>query len=334
MTNSVLAHHWLPVDRALRDPTVTNISIYRHDRVIAEHSDGRRERLQGWSESRHWLDALMHLAVRVDRPLSEERPILDASWPEEDGWPGGARINCSIPPLARFPQATIRVPRSIATSLDVLTDKMFPKAALFTLRHILDARLNFVLTGLPGSGKTYLMRAMLSEVAHERLYIIEDTAELQLECDFAVEHCLGNSAVRVAASDSIRAALRTRIDRIILGELRDPDAVLNWLEAAEAGFDGCCATTHSTVGEGVILRLAGLVRRATKLDPEAARELVVANLHATIHVANVDGHGHRVVRIDRIEKNGVVTPLWRWQNDELRPNPKALDQFLSPRDRY
>jgi pilus assembly protein CpaF len=334
LKHALLAHHWQPVDGALRNPSVTNISIYRHDRVIAEHSNGAREELRGWISATALLDALNHLALTVDRPLNESTPIMDASWPEAIEWPSGARINCSVPPLSRWPQATIRVPRNVVTSLDLLAGRMVPHGAMLTLRHILEHRLNFVIAGLPGSGKTYLLRAMLSECTSDRFYIIEDASELQIDAELKIEHCLGNSAVQVAASDSIRAALRTRVDRIILGELRDPAAVFNWLEAAEAGFRGCAATLHAKPGEGVIHRMVGLIRRGSDLDPPAARELVLANIETVIHVDAVPGLGPRVVRIDAIEEGGALTPLWRWTKGELRPAPAALERFLQPRDKY
>jgi pilus assembly protein CpaF len=183
---------------------------------------------------------------------------------------------------------SLRIPGRTPFTLEALRDAGTVNDVGFTLlRTLIDERLNFLVTGGTGSGKTTILAALLGAVGErERLVIVEDSAELDPAHPHVVrmQSRLANAegAGALGLRDLVRQALRMRPDRIVVGEVRGPE-VVDLLMAINTGHDGCCGTVHANSADDVPARLEALGLTAG-LDARAVHALMGAGLDALVHV--------------------------------------------------
>jgi pilus assembly protein CpaF len=283
--------------------------------------------------------AIVHLVERVVAPLGlrldRASPMVDARLPD------GSRLHAVIPPLAvDGPCVTIR--RFGARAVELVEFGSGPAAVAF-LEWAVGAGWNLLVAGATSAGKTTLLNALSRAIPHiERVVTIEETAELRLaqphilrlEARPANAEGVGGVTVR----DLVRAALRMRPDRLVVGEVRSGEA-LDMLQALNTGHDGSMSTIHANGTADALARLETLVLMADSGLPLAAvRAQVSASVDAVVFVARRAGGARRVEGIAEVDGRGPggVRTLFARQGDRLvsvaRPTRPARRSDARPPD--
>jgi pilus assembly protein CpaF len=305
-----------PLEPLLADPTVTEVMINGPGRAYVE----RRGQLEPVALG---LDAasIVHLVERVVSPLGlrldRASPMVDARLPD------GSRLHAVIPPLAvDGPCVTIR--RFAAQPIRLDEFGVTPVEEAF-LRAMVEAGWNLLIAGATSAGKTTLLNALSRAIpAHDRIVTIEETAELRLAQRHVVRlearpaNSEGVGAVTVR--DLVRAALRMRPDRLVVGEVRGAEA-LDMLQALNTGHDGSLSTIHANGPADALARLETLVMLADSgLPLDAVRAQVVASIDAVVFVARRVGGVRRIEAIAEVGNDTSGThPLWEWNGTSLMP---------------
>jgi pilus assembly protein CpaF len=268
----------------------------------------------------------MHVIERILSPLGrrvdEASPLVDARLSD------GSRVNCVIPPLSLDgPLLTIRRFRRRGFSAEELVRSGTVTADLRDfLAGCVRARLNIVVSGGAGSGKTTLLNVLSSSIdAGQRIITIEDAAELRLgqahvlRLESRPPNLEGQGEVTIRAL--VRNALRMRPDRIIVGEVRGPEA-LDMLQALNTGHDGSMTTVHANSAADALRRVETLALMADVALPHAAvREQVATALDLVIHLERARDGRRRVVAVAEVVRVAAevgVRELYVLRDDEAR----------------
>ena len=219
------------------------------------------------------------VASSVGLTCNKDTPILSAELPRS-----GSRFQGILPPIVQRPTFTIRKKAVKIFSLeDYVSQEILKPAHADIIRHSIIARKNILIAGGTGSGKTTLTNAILNEISatQDRVVIIEDTQELQCNADDCVS--LRTKEECASMTDLLRATMRLRPDRIVIGEVRGPEA-LALLKAWNTGHPGGCATLHADSAERALSRLEQLVfeagvASANRLIAEAVNLIVFIEKH-------------------------------------------------------
>jgi pilus assembly protein CpaF len=285
-----------PLDPLLRAPGVTEVMVNGDGPVWIER-EGRLQRTD-----LHLTLAQVELLVeRIVGPLGlradRTAPIADARLPD------GSRVNVVVPPLAiDGPCVTIRRFAARAVPLDALC----PPGVAALLRWAVAARANVMVSGGTGAGKTTLLNALGAHLpAGERLVTVEDTAELQLPGEHVVRlegrPATADGLGAVGTRELVRNALRMRPDRILVGEVRGPEAI-DMLWAMNTGHEGSLSTCHANSPVDALRRLELMVLTAEQQLPlDAVRDQLAAALDLLVHVARLPGGDRRVVAVAEVD---------------------------------
>jgi pilus assembly protein CpaF len=245
------------------------------------------------------VNAIARLISR--READEKNPILEARLPD------GSRIAAMMPPIVQGITLTVRKFRENWFTLDELVENgMVPRTAADILRRAIDEHSNILVSGATGAGKSTLMKALLDLIPRdERIVLIEDTAEIPLK-----HQNRGSFEARsgVTIRDLVKASLRHRPDRLIVGEVRD-GAAYDLLQALNTGQLGSLSTLHASSAQNALSRLTRLALQAEVGLPFAAVQSEIGDaIHYVVHVAR-EGGRRRVTELIRI--NGFVDGHWR-----------------------
>ena len=284
-----------PIEDLLVDPTVTEVMVNEGGRCIFVEREGGVEAVAGRTlESRNLTVAIKNIARACGDEISETQPLLDARL--EDG----SRVAAMFPPCAvTGPILTIRK-FTRRYSLDELIEvgTLTPAVAA----HLTDAirtHQNVLLSGGTGTGKTTLLNALAALIpARDRIAVIEETAEIHLDKPNLLrlearraQAPLGQEAPLppVTIADLLRATLRHRPDRILVGEVRGAEA-FDLLQALNTGHLGSLSTIHANSAEQALMRLAHCVLTANVgLPHHSIREAIALAIHLVVHLARIDG---------------------------------------------
>jgi type IV secretion system protein TrbB len=235
------------------------------------------------------------VASHARNEVHGERPIISAELPSH-GEGAGERFEGLLPPVSLAPCFSIRKPAArVYTLLDYVSDGIMSADAARVLSLAVVDRKNVLVVGGTSSGKTTLANALLAEMAHldERVILIEDTRELQCAAPDTV--ALRTRAGAVTMADLVRSTLRLRPDRIIVGEVRGPEA-LDMLKAWNTGHPGGIATVHANSAISALYRLEQLVQEAVVTVP---RRLIAEAIDMIVFIAG-RGLARRVETIARV----------------------------------
>lgn len=262
------------------------------------------------------------VAAHARGEVHADRPIVSAELPPHgDG--AGERFEGLLPPVATAPCFSIRKPASrIHKLLDYVADGiMSAEAARLLSRAVVD-RKNILVVGGTSSGKTTLANALLAEMAHldERVILIEDTRELQCAAPDVV--ALRTRADSVTMADLVRSTLRLRPDRIIVGEVRGPEA-LDMLKAWNTGHPGGIATVHANSAVSALYRIEQLVQEAVVTVP---RRLIAEAIDMIVFI---DGRG-LARRIETIARVAGLDPDGGYALIDITPNPTIHPEGEDP----
>ncbi|MGB9802890.1 MAG: CpaF family protein [Desulfofundulus sp.] len=291
-----------PITSLLNDPEVTEIMVNGPRRVYVERGGRLELTAVTFRDDQHVMHVIEKIVAPLGRRIDESSPMVDARLPD------GSRVNAIIPPLAlNGPTITIRKffkdPLTVQNllSFGTLTEEM----ALF-LEACVRARLNMIVSGGTGSGKTSMLNILSSFIpADERIITIEDAAELQLRQEHVVtlESRPANMEGRgqVTIRDLVRNALRMRPDRIIVGEVRSGEA-LDMLQAMNTGHDGSLTTGHANSPRDMLSRLETMVLMAgMELPVRAIREQISSALDVIVHMARLKDGSRKVTHITEVQ---------------------------------
>ncbi|QEH81565.1 P-type conjugative transfer ATPase TrbB [Sphingomonas sp. C8-2] len=225
-----------------------------------------------------------------------DRPIVSAELPPHDNGQAGERFEGLLPPISTGPCFSIRKPAAkIHTLTDYVAAGLMSHTAADLLRAAVIQRFNILIAGGTSSGKTTLANALLAELSwiDVRVLLIEDTRELQSPAPDTV--ALRTRDGSVTMRDLVRSTLRLRPDRIIVGEVRGPEA-LDMLKAWNTGHPGGIATVHANSATGAIYRIEQLIQEAVTTVPRA---LVAEAIDLVVFISG-RGTGRRIASIARV----------------------------------
>ena len=301
--SAVLAHDLVglgPIERLLAQPGVTDVLVNGPGAVWIERA-GRLERTTVVLDRPQILRSIERLVRPLGLRADRTHPVVDARLPD------GSRVAAVLEPLAvDGPLLAVRRHRAVTVPLDDLAGPFAP-----SLRRRVRERRNIVVFGSTGAGKTTALNALVSTLPRgERIVTIEDVAELQLPGDHVVRLEVRPGSAegvgRVAVRDLVRAALRLRPDRLVVGEVRGAEA-LDTIWALSTGHDGSMTTLHASSADDALRRLATLAMSAGEPLPLAAVEAQVRSaVHVLVGVARqIDGR-RRVASVHDVTADGPV----------------------------
>lgn len=246
--------------------------------------------------------AIRLIATLTGAEVTRDRPIVSAELP-----PRGERFEGLLPPVVRAPCFAIRKPASQIISLDdYVASGVINDAQRLELKRAITDHANIIVAGGTGSGKTTLANALLAEIAalDERVVILEDTRELQCAAEDVV--ALRTQPGSVTLSDLVRSTLRLRPDRIVVGEVRGPEA-LDLLKAWNTGHPGGIATLHANSARAALARLEQLAMEASTSPPTA---LIAEAVDLVVFIERGGPAGRRISEIyaPKLDQLGAREP--------------------------
>ena len=290
-----------PIEPLLHDESITEIMVNGHRQVFVERRGKLEETGVQFASDEHLLRVIDRVVAAVGRRVDEASPMVDARLAD------GSRVNVIIPPLAlRGPVLTIRkFSRDALTADDLVALGSLSADAVAFLRACVCGKLNVLISGGTGVGKTTLLNALSSFIpGDERIITVEDAAELHLQQRHVVSlesrpsNIEGQGEVRIR--DLVRNALRMRPDRIIIGEVRGPETV-DMLQAMNTGHEGSLTTIHANTPRDALSRLETLVLTAgVDLPLRAIREQISSAFDLVVQVSRLVDGSRRVTHITEV----------------------------------
>jgi pilus assembly protein CpaF len=323
-----------PIEPLLHDPEVSDILVNTYRQVFVE----RRGKLEltnvTFRDDQHLRVIIDRIVSRVGRRVDEASPYVDARLPD------GSRVNAIIPPLAiDGPLLSIRrFAVKALTMQDFISFNTVSEPMAMVLQGVVKARLNVLISGGTGSGKTTTLNIMSGFIPpDERIVTIEDSAELQLQQPHVVRletrppNIEGKG--QVAARDLVRNALRMRPDRIVVGEVRGEE-VLDMLQAMNTGHDGSLTTLHANSSRDALTRLETLMQMSgISLPDKAMREQISSAIDVIVQVSRLSDGKRKIMAISEITgmEGNVVTmqDVFTFKRTGVGENGQVMGQFGS-----
>jgi len=290
-----------PLEALLNDDTITEIMVNGADTIYVEQKGKLTRSPVTFDDEAHLRRVIDRIVSKVGRRIDESSPLVDARLMD------GSRVNAIIPPLA-VSGSTLTIRKFSRDALGVNDligfGTMTPDMADL-LRACVQARLNILVSGGTGTGKTTLLNVLSSFIpSNERIITIEDAVELQLQQDHLVrlESRPANVEGRgeVTIRDLVKNSLRMRPDRIVVGECRGAEA-LDMLQAMNTGHDGSLSTVHANAPRDAIARLETLVLMAgMDLPLRAIREQITSAVDLIVQITRLRDGTRRVVAVTEV----------------------------------
>ena len=290
-----------PLELLLKDPAISDILVNRADQIYIEREGRIEETDIVFRDDKHLMQIIERIVSAVGRRIDESSPMVDARLQD------GSRVNVIIPPLALDgPVMSIRRFRTDRLgAADLVERESLTAPMLEFLKGAIGARLNVIVSGGTGAGKTTMLNVLSSFIAEsERVVTIEDAAELTLRQRHVVR--LETRPPNIEGKGGIRQrqlvinALRMRPDRIIVGEVRGEEA-LDMLQAMNTGHDGSLTTIHANSPRDALYRMDTMIAMANLNIPDrAVRQQVASAVNIVIQVTRLTDGSRRVTSVSEI----------------------------------
>jgi len=290
-----------PLEPLLADPTINDILVNSFNRVFVERNGRLEQAHVRFRDDAHLLKIIDKIASAVGRRIDESSPMVDARLAD------GSRVNAIIPPLALDgPSVSIRKFAADPLKVDDLIrlGTITPEAAQ-VMEAVVKARLNVLISGGTGTGKTTLLNVLSSFIPEqERIVTVEDSAELQLQQAHVVRLETRPANIEgqgeVTLRDLVRNSLRMRPDRIVVGEVRGSEA-LDMMQAMNTGHDGSLTTIHANSARDALSRLETMIPMAgLDIPDKAIRQQIASAVHVIIQVARLSDGSRRLISFQEI----------------------------------
>src|ERR1700676_4801583 len=323
-----------PLEMLLKDPTVSDILINGPHKIYVERR-GKLEKTDiKFRDNEHLLQIIDRIVSKVGRRVDETSPMVDARLPD------GSRVNAIIPPLALDgPTVSIRRFGSNPLKLeDLLNYKAFTPEMAMLMEAAIKARLNILISGGTGCGKTTLLNTLSSFIPHdERVITIEDAAELQMQQDHVVRletrpaNIEGKGAIN--CRDLVKNALRMRPERIIIGECRGAEA-LDMLQAMNTGHAGSMTTLPPNTPRDAQARLETMIMMAgMELPLKAMRQQIASAVDLIIQANRLQGGPRKVTHITEIvgmeQDTIVMQDIYHFEQTGISEAGRAQGRFIA-----
>ena len=291
-----------PIEPLLKDPEITEIMINGYNKIYVEKKGLIQSTNVKFEDDAHLMRVIDRIVSPIGRRVDETSPMVDARLPN------GYRVNATIPPLSLDgPILTIRkFATKPFTVQDLINNGTLSVGLANFLKGCVEARINLVVSGGTGSGKTSLLNMLsLFIPKDERVITIEDTAELQLIQPHVVRLEKRPPNVEGKGEITIRQlvinALRMRPDRIVVGECRGGEA-LDMLQAMNTGHDGSMTTIHSNGPRDALRRIETMVMMAgMDLPLKAIREQVASSIEMVVHLERMRDGSRKIVKVSEVQ---------------------------------
>jgi pilus assembly protein CpaF len=290
-----------PLEPFMQDPTISDILVNTYRQMYVERF-GKLEITEArFKDDTHLRKIIDKIVSAVGRRIDESCPMVDARLAD------GSRVNAIIPPLA-IDGPILSIRRFAVDPLelgDLITLKTLTPEIGELIKGIVKARLNVLISGGTGTGKTTLLNVLSRFIpASERIITIEDSAELQLKQEHVVRLETRPPNVEgkgeITQRDLVRNSLRMRPDRIIVGEVRSGEA-LDMLQAMNTGHDGSLSTIHSNSPRDALMRLETIVAMAgLNIPSESIRRYISSAMDVIIHLARLVDGSRKVISFQEI----------------------------------
>jgi pilus assembly protein CpaF len=321
-----------PLEPLLLDPTISDILVTRPKLVFVERRGKLVRTPVEFKDASHLLRIIEKIVSRVGRRIDESSPMVDARLPD------GSRVNAVIPPVAvDGPMLSIRRFGRIALQSDDLVRSLtWTEGMADLLQACVAARLNMVVSGGTGAGKTTILNVLSSFISEsERIVTIEDAAELRLQqvhvarMETRPPNIEGNGAIYIR--QLVINALRMRPDRIIVGEVRGEEA-LDMMQAMNTGHDGSLTTIHSNSPRDCLSRLEVMMGMANaSMSGQSIRQQIISAIDLIVHVARFSDGARRVTHITEcvgMEFDTITTQdIFLFERKGVLSNGRVTGQF-------
>ena len=321
-----------PLEELLADPDISDILVNGHSQVYIEKEGKLEETQVVFRDDKHLMQIIERIVSSVGRRIDESTPMADARLAD------GSRVNAIIPPLALDgPSLSIRRFRTDKLGPeDLVTRDSLTAPMLEFLKAAVQSRMNIVVSGGTGAGKTTFLNVLSSFISDsERVVTIEDAAELVLRQRHVIRletrppNIEGKGAVK--QRHLVINALRMRPDRIVVGEVRGEEA-LDMLQAMNTGHDGSLTTVHANSVRDALYRLDTMVAMANLNIPERAiRQQIASAINIMVHVSRMSDGTRKVTGVAEItgmEQDTVsLQDIFVFDRKGLNPEGKVVGTF-------
>jgi len=323
-----------PIEALVDDPSVSEIMVNAPDQVFYEKEGRLYLSSVRFRDHGHIMRIVERIVAPLGRRVDESSPMVDARLPD------GSRVNVIIPPVApNSPTVTIRKFRVDKMTIeDLIATGSLPRELAEFFRACVQVRLNIIVSGGTGTGKTTMLNALSSFIPDtERIVTIEDPTELRLQQGHVVSLESRPSSLEgkgeVTQRDLVRNSLRMRPDRIIVGEVRGPEA-FDMMQAMNTGHEGSLSTVHANTPRDAMARIENMILMAgLDLPMRAIREQIASAIHIIIQIARLADGSRRITHVSEITgmEGDVVTmqDLFRFEQRGIDSDGRVVGEFKS-----
>ncbi len=321
------------LDSIISDDTITEVMINGPENIFIEQN-GRLFKLDKQFESQRRLeDVIQRIVGLAGREVNQANPICDTRLPD------GSRVNVVLPPIALCgPTVTIRKFSKNPMTIEKLIEYgSLTRPIADVLEKLVRAKYNIFISGGTGSGKTTFLNALSNYIPKdERVITIEDSAELQITgidnlVSMETRNANASGAGQITIRDLIKASLRMRPERIVVGEVRGGEA-LDMLQAMNTGHDGSLSTGHANSTVDMLSRLETMVLQGSAgLPLEAIRQQIASAVDIIIHLSRLRDKSRKTMEITEVvgyeDGHIILNPLYVFEEDEKSTLSKVSGQL-------